>query len=246
VPYQRDFFVLQLGFGEALARVLDRPRPDVLLECTALRPSFALTGWVDQQHPDWRAFLDGLDREPDAGAQVDWAYAYYLERQAVAPPDLTVYHGCFSYAYEAERRTIRLHFAPRDASGLGALSRERMPVRLAELRAMFAAIRADVPDAETVRGGSWLYNVEAYRHLFPPAYLAAATAAKPREELFFMALWGQFLDRHGRLRQPLASDFLARVARQRDLEGVESCFPCTVLRPRCPIAHFYEHYADHP
>jgi hypothetical protein len=37
---------------------------------------------------------------------------------------------------------------------------------------MFAHIRQHVPQATAVRGNSWLYNLEAYRRLYPPAYTA--------------------------------------------------------------------------
>jgi hypothetical protein len=239
--YPRDFFKLQLGFAEALAMALGRPFQDVLLESTMVRGSLSLRGWVDAQHPDWRAFLDGLDAARDLDGRADWTYSFYLERRRLAPPEPPARFGCFDFDYERERGTIRLHFRPPPALAMGPLGRDQVPQRLAELRALCAAARAEAPDAEAVRGGSWLYNIEAYRRLFPAAYLAAATIARPREELRFMALWGQFLHR-GRVREPLATDFLAGLRRQRDLEGIEACFPFTVLRPRCPIREFAAFY----
>ena len=52
------------------------------------------------------------------------------------------------------------------AAGLAKLSRE-------ELARLFAHVaKASPPDA-TIRGGSWLYHLETYRRLFPPAYVAS-------------------------------------------------------------------------
>ena len=56
-----------------------------------------------------------------------------------------------------------------------------MPIRKSELLEMFRHIQANHPDVETVRGGSWLYNIPAYLRLFPPNYVKTANqwAMKP-------------------------------------------------------------------
>jgi hypothetical protein len=101
---------------------------------------------------------------------------------------------------------------------------------------MFRAIAERHPEATTVRGGSWLYNLPAYALLFPPEYLR-----KTRPVARFQAAdrWGQFLDRHGQVREAMASAFLACIERQVSLEGLVGCFPYPVLAPECSIAHFY-------
>ena len=102
----------------------------------------------------------------------------------------------------AARKKLRLHFENRETSNHGTLSKERMATRKSELSAMFRYIQANHPDVETVRGGSWLYNIPAYLRLFPPDYVK--TAEPVGYETTFWALWGQFVDRHGSVRQPAA------------------------------------------
>jgi hypothetical protein len=105
---------------------------------------------------------------------------------------------------------------------------------------MFRDIRSKVPEAKTVRGGSWLYNLEAYKRLFPFEYVS--TAQQEDDEFPFLALWGQFLNRNGQLRDQIADPFLACIQEQDTLDGLKQCFPFQVLRPECTIDIFYKFY----
>ena len=105
---------------------------------------------------------------------------------------------------------------------------------------MFRQIHEVHPDAEEVWGGSWLYNLEAYRRLFPTEYVAAPTSAG--YETGYLALWGQFVSRNGGVREPAASLFMDCVRQRRDIEACLTCFPYVVLRVRCRIGAFYEFY----
>ena len=49
-------------------------------------------------------------------------------------------------------------FENRDDSDFGALNKDRVAVRKAELAALFAQVKALHADAETVQSHSWLYN----------------------------------------------------------------------------------------
>ena len=151
------------------------------------------------------------------------------------------FFGCFSYVYPWRgTKKLRLHFENRDTSDHGTLSKERMPLRKSELSAMFRYIQANHPDVETGRGGSWLYNIPAYLRLFPPDYVK--TAKPVGYETTFWALWGQFVARHGSVRQPAAIQFLVCLKAQKTVEGCLQCFPYQVLRPECPIEIFYNFY----
>jgi hypothetical protein len=106
---------------------------------------------------------------------------------------------------------------------------------------MFHTIQSTLPEAKTVRGGSWLYNLDAYRRLFPPEYVH--TARPISDEFPFLALWGQFLMHYGHLREPGTASFLACLQQQTTLAGLTQCFAYQVLRPICAIDHFYRFYA---
>jgi hypothetical protein len=91
-----------------------------------------------------------------------------------------------------------------------------------------------------VVGASWLYNLDAYRRLFPPAYLATARVLPGRYR--HMPLWGQFVDRRGEVREKPAAELRARLTRQSSLESLDECFPLQVLGLEAPVSEFYDFF----
>jgi hypothetical protein len=91
-----------------------------------------------------------------------------------------------------------------------------------------------------VIGASWLYHLEAYRRLFPPSYLATAHVIDPRFR--HMPLWGQFLDRHGEVKEHMTRQFLERLERQSRVDGLAHCFPFQVLSVNASVLEFYDFY----
>src|SRR5919199_4078997 len=156
VKWTQEFVALLLRFAERVAEVEGVPIDEALLTSTPLYLNFGLTGSFSPQDPTWQEFLAGYHA---ASQPVAWTHSFYLAhaREYGESP-----FGCFSYAHESETRTIRLHFGDGDASGAGPLSEERQQVRRAELTALFADVRREVPAAEAVSGGVGLYNPPAY------------------------------------------------------------------------------------
>jgi hypothetical protein len=151
--------------------------------------------------------------------------------------------GCFAYAWLGEDR-IRLHFRNAEPDGCSPLGIERQRQRGADLAALLEHVERRGPQPRSVVGASWLYNLEAYRRLFPPVYLATARVSQGRFQ--HMPLWGQFLDRRGELREPGTSQFLERLGRQTSLDTLDECFPLPVLRLEAPVREFYDFYGVTP
>jgi hypothetical protein len=82
-----------------------------------------------------------------------------------------------------------------------------------------------------------LYNIAAYRRLFPESYLATAHVMPARYR--HMPLWGQFLSRSGDVREHMARPFRERLGRQSSLEGLDHCFPFPVLALESSGLDFY-------
>jgi hypothetical protein len=91
-----------------------------------------------------------------------------------------------------------------------------------------------------VVGASWLYNLDAYRRLFPVAYVASARVLEGRFR--HMPLWGQFLDRRGETRGGVTREFLERLERYPGVDGLDHCFPFQVLMVTAPVEEFYDCY----
>ena len=239
LPY--EFISVQLAFAKRMSELSGTRLEDTLIDCTNIRTllNINVTRETARKNDSWQTFLNGLHNaeEPDR-----WAYDHYLEREKNEPElDASNGFGCFYYSYPfREQPKVRLHFRNVDHSGKGALSPERAPARRDELTALFLETREQHPDAQTVRGGSWLYNIEPYCRLFPPEYIASM---KPvGYELQFWALWGQFLRGGFRPNVETIAKFREAIARARSPEECERCFPYEVMRPECGIEHFYKHF----
>ena len=240
--YAKKFLTLQVKFAQKIAEVSKQALPEVLIDYTILRTLFNLRVSHDIPHPLWDAFITGLELSDNSE---DWTYDFYLQRMTVNSDtsDERRFFGCFSYVYPwRSTRKLRLHFENREISEHGALSKAKMTTRKSELSAMFRYIQANHPDIDTVRGGSWLYNIPAYCRLFPPDYVKTVKPVGYEYETTFWALWGQFIARNGSIRQPAAAQFLECLNKQKTVENCLQCFPYQVLRPECAIEIFYDFY----
>jgi len=236
--YAKAFFDLQLAFAHKVTTLSALPLSRALLEYTNLYIRLGLGRDFDAAHPIWRQYVAGLRDAKDIG---EWTYGFYVTRRGERPgPPVVATSGCFSYGRLDDGR-IRLHFSNAEANGDSPLAHERVGRRLAELRALFEHVKRRADPSSRVVGASWLYNLEAYRRLFPPAYLATARVLRGRFR--HMPLWGQFLDRHGAVRENLARRFLDRLERHSSLDDLERCFPLQVLTVQAPVQSFYDFYA---
>ena len=233
--YAKAFFDLQLQFAHKVAALSGMSVAQALLEYTNLYIRFGLGRDFDPAHPAWREYVAGLQTADDAG---EWTYRFYLTRPAAAPPGIVAARGCFSYARLGDGR-IRLHFLNAGTDEHSPLGRDRVGQRLADLSALFESVKRDQRSPLRVLGVSWLYNLDAYRRLFPPSYVASARAAEP-PRFRHMPLWGQFLDRRGQVRTSPARQLLERLERQPSLDDLARCFPLPVLSAEAPVEAFYD------
>jgi hypothetical protein len=235
--FSKEFFALQLQFAQEVVRVSNLPFAQVLLDFTTFYLSFELGRDWNSQNPIWQQFLQGLALTHNA---TDWTYNFYMQRQSTFLAEDVHYFGCFSYAYLSDEKTIRIHFRSNATSGQKVLNHLNMPARLADLQAMFAVIQQEVSSAKYVKGNSWLYNLEAYKRLFPPAYLKSIGAG--HHEFQFLATWGQFLDHTYMVKSGMANHFLKETQKQSILAEIEKCVPYQILEPPCEISYFYDFY----
>jgi len=234
----RSFFEIQADFARRVAGILAIPEHEAFRTHTTF---YWVAGdndaglpperWsFDAGNPAWQAFVHAIGRGIDP---VDYVHEHHLmsigdEKEQV----------CFEYDFWPDFRWVRLHFG-NSPDGLGLRS-QSIPARQAELRKIFALVVREHPEATAVRGCSWLYHVPAYRRLFPPAFVDGLASAGYLHQ--FAALWGQFLDRHGRVKDDLGDRFIAHVEAAQSLLDLNRAFPLDVLSTTCPIDVFYRHF----
>jgi hypothetical protein len=235
MAYSRAFFDFQLAFAYRLAAKFDLSLADTLYHYTTFTKSFDSGIWDD--------YLACLRQTPDA---TNCTYQWYCIHQHPDPkPHDSHYdgHPLFGCFYFVLRDTciIRPHFIQNDLPGMHPLSRARIAARRAELSQMFAYIKQHVPAARTVLGNSWMYNLDAYRRLYPPSFTQTMTSSN-EEEFQFLALWGQCFDSGWQVRIDIAAELLRRVDALTNLANLRWCFPYQILQPRCAIDEFYAFY----
>jgi hypothetical protein len=92
-----------------------------------------------------------------------------------------------------------------------------------------------------VNGYSWLYNIEAYRRLFPNEYLVSAM---PFRDVCYsrMILWGQFLNCNWGVKSELTEKFFKNISEVESLERLLDSFEYYPLKLRTKAIHFYNKY----
>ncbi|MGF6612235.1 hypothetical protein OKW45_007223 [Paraburkholderia sp. WSM4175] len=239
--YAKEFFDLQLQFARRVSELGAMPLQVALLDYTNLYVRFVGDRQFDGDDPIWSTYLAGFRGEVDLG---DWTYRFYLHRpHRVQPPSVIATFGCFAYAM-GKPGQIRLHFHNTDGHRHGPLSAERSASRLSELTSLVHHVRSQQVAVKEVAGVSWLYNLTAYRRLFPESYAASATVAENRFRN--MPLWGQFLNRHGGIRKDAVTAFARRVSDRTTMDELAQCFPLQPLAVSAPIEAFFEFYAQNP
>ncbi len=236
----RDYFEVQLLFAEAVAGRTSRTLSETCLEFTNLHRRFGL-GRPSEGAPsaEWARYAAGLERCRSRSSRLDWTVDFFA---GVSPKEsVTRRFGCFSYDLLDSGDVARIHFSNLDSTGdCGPLARTKADRRLSELQEMFGFIRARHSSVRTVRGGSWLYNLQAYRRLFPPAY-AASTFEPEQVRLDGTSSWGQLLDFRGGVKPAVRQALLDNVGKL-DIAAPWMAFPMRALGAQGPVEDFYQFY----
>lgn len=239
----RPYFDLQLRFAETMADATKMPLARSVTVNTNLHRRFGFGRIRDGQYaPEWETYLRKLAACGNHTERLEATCVFFLHcPDEEMPPNEAVF-GCFSFEPPDTRGAVRIHFGNRSGVGeAGPLSRGSMSVRLGELREMFAHIGVAHPNAALVRGGSWLYRIDAYRRLFPEAYVKTCAPAHGLMRFDGTSSWGQFLNRHGGVKPELRDIFLRNLQRL-DPSRPEETFPLPAMRAEAPIGLFYDFY----
>lgn len=164
--------------------------------------------------------------------------------------------GCFYYRYDDATKTISPHFFNAEAEeefqdgkdvSKGPLSKEKIDRRKAELADMFRDIKGKHPDAKVVQGRSNLYNLEAYRRLYPPTYEVGEIDYSPELWKGQTDIWGQFLGGNEKavgeygFKKEAADEFLEK-AKDVPLDALVDAVPMPPRTAHGNIQDFYDFY----
>jgi hypothetical protein len=234
-----DYFSLQVQFAQRYAQTAGVPWSEAIAKCTNFRRRFGLASSAGEL--EWKQFLCRLPDDVDHATVLRQAIDFHGQCRASEAKSHADF-GCFSYEPPDGEGTLRIHFMPHEAqrqeSPLGV---SRRPQRMAELRDMFSHIRSKHSQARSVRGISWLYNLDAYKRLFPPDYVASAARPSFPLHLNGSSTWGQVLN-HRQAVKPEVREALLGNLSGLNVHAPWQVFPLHALVATGPVPSFYEWY----
>jgi hypothetical protein len=236
----RGYFRLQLLFAARLSEITGKPLGEIVTTQTNLHRRFGL----GNPHPGaapaplWSRYIDGLDQRDAIEDRSDWTQALYAEAPDDPSPTYRRTFGCFGCDPPNDEGAVQIHFSNHENDlDIGPLDHRRQDARREELQTMIGFVRETYPDAKSVVGGSWLYNLEAYRRLFPSAYGDSRLIPDGPVRLTGTSSWGQLLDHRGQVKPDIEAAFLARLS---SLDPVAPwlVFPLRAMKTRAAIGEF--------
>ncbi|ETW98605.1 hypothetical protein [Candidatus Entotheonella palauensis] len=238
-----DYFDLQLRFAQTVAEIASLPLADTVAHYTNFHRRFGLGRLQGApRSAEWSRYIDQLNRLQTHEQRVAWTQSFFLQAPEESPPANQHHVGCFSCDPPNAEGFVRIHFVNRDNDGgTSSLKHTKIESRKRELRDMFTFIRSTYPSAKSVRGGSWLYHIQAYRRLFPPPYAESRVILKTGIRFDGTSSWGQFLDHREHIKPDLRDLFLRNLKRL-DPDHLWRAFPLPALHTSAPIQVFYEFY----
>ena len=238
-----DWFALQIAFVEALVARTGLPFASAMTFNTNLHRRFgfgrpANEGWS----PGWDAYVRSLAALRTRTERIEYTKAFARERFVPWAGRSERQFGCFSFEAQSGG-VIRLHFSPNDTEdGSGPLARGKYQRRIDELTSMFAFVRQQYGDGATaVLGGSWLYNLEAYKRLFPAEYVASLRIHTAPSNFTGGSWWGQFVDHREAVVTARAAEFSDNL-RRLDPAAAWKVFPFPAMTARAPVRVFHQRY----
>jgi hypothetical protein len=237
-----DYFELQLRLAALMAERTDRPFAEAVRYFTNFHLRFGFGDPDAGLAPGWPDYIEHLSDLSNLDARLAWTRDFFISAPEETPPVGRSLFGAFRYDAPDEHGVIRIHFGNRDGDGTSPIARTKIARRKADLAAMFADIAKRHPDAECIRGNSWLYHLEAYRRLFPPAYGASVRPAV-RARLSGTSSWGQFLKHDEAINAERRDTFMANLD-YLDPAAPWRSFPLPVLTAEAPLKVFTDFYLD--
>jgi len=238
------FFEVQLRFAARMSELTGRPLGEAAMHYTHIHRRLALgiPGFVPVSDA-WRAYAARIEGAADVAGQVAATKAAYIAAaDEVWPLSGQFGAGCFAHEPPKPDGSVKIHFYNLDTDDVGGpLASAKLERRRADLTALTRHIVETHPDAERIVGRSWLYNLEAYRRLFPPDYAASRVPASTPVHLTGTSSWGQLIDSREQVRSDVRDTLIARLP-ELDPDAPWRVFPFQLFEVEAPVESFRRHF----
>jgi hypothetical protein len=226
----KELIDLEIDFAIKAAELNKESYDQALFKYTNLYGAlFIASPERDENHPDWLKFLESTNRNS--------VYDYYVDiyNMRQKPSEKTYLGDAPSITYHNEGKNAYLHFNNNDTSGYSPLAKERMATRKQELRRIIQDIKQNYSEVKFINGDSWLYNIEAYKRLFPQKFIESGVIHNDFSKL---TVWGQFLDRNENIRKAMAEKFARKIKFANTFDELVKSFPYLPIKTRVTLEVF--------
>jgi hypothetical protein len=207
-------------------------------------PIYYLIGNYDWKFKEdsiyWKEFLE---RNKQEEYLVELIYDMYIKNHQEFSDHK--WFGCFGYRFIEDDNgngIVKIHFLNDRTSSEGPLASSQKENRLKELKELFEDVKKNHPNAKYVQGGSWLYNLESYKRLFPKEYINNMDSIDPKPQM--LVIWGQFINSEWEINEDRSERFLERLEKCKTEEDLKNVFELLELFPKCEIEYFYDFYSQ--
>lgn len=240
--YTKDFFSLLIIYAQKRAEIEDI---EILESVKLYTPIYFLIGnYSFEFDPSSSIWIQLINRYKNGEDLVEISYSLHVVNYQ-NHSKRRKWYGCFGYKYEENSNgngIIKIHFQNDGKSKEGPLASNQKENRLHELRDMFADIKQSYPNAKYVQGGSWLYNIEAYKRLFPKEFFADMKSRVPKTQI--LVIWGQFVNSEWEVKTDIADRFLNRLNKAKTVDDLNNAFEMWEFFPSADIKYFYSFYRN--
>ena len=237
----KDLLDIEIDFAKRAFELEPLPLEVALLKYTSLYGALFVPApnypEKDPKQEIWVNYLKSI-----RGKDVKEAsYQFYIDRtkERNRYTEIHEYSGKSCFIYNIDDDKVYLHFNNNEGAEPGPLSKASIPSRLLELKNIFQDLYDNHPEATTVNGYSWLYNIAAYTRLFPPQFIENKTEVR---DDFGFNIYGQFLNSSEEVKQDLSSEFLQNIQNAKTYEELINAFPFYPIRVSAPVGVFYYFY----
>lgn len=238
------FFEVQLRFAGRMSELTGRPLGDTTLHFTHIHRRLALgiPGFVAVSEI-WRDYAASLEASANVAEQVAATQAAYVAAaDEIMPLPGQFAAGCFAHEPPRDDGVVKIHFYNRDTDDTGGpLAGAKIERRRADLAALTRHIVEAHPKATRIIGRSWLYNLEAYRRLFPADYAASRAPPDQPVHLTGTSSWGQVIDSREQVRPDVREALLQNLSKL-DPDAPWRAFPYQLFIVTAPLASFRAEY----
>ncbi len=238
--YPKELISLIIQYAKKKAEIFKLDFIEVVKEHT---PIYYLIGNHDWEFKEdsvyWQEFLERFNKGEDILELVYDMYSKNYEEYSKHK-----WFGCFRYKFVEDEKgdgIVKMHFLNDRTSKDGPLASSQKENRLRELKELFDDVKRNHPNAKYVQGGSWLYNLESYKRLFPKEYINNMKSINPKTQM--LVIWGQFVNSEWGINKERAEQFLKRLKKSKTEEDLKNAFELKELFPKCKIEYFYNFYS---